>query len=207
MNMKSTYFVAGLLLMIIQSSWQSPLQETEEKTRSFKASQAEPLDDSRQLNEVKRHSQGTFTSDYSKFLDTRRAQDFVQWLMNTKRSGQQGPEEKEKESLLDQLSSNGLARRHADYERHADGTYTSDISSYLEGQAAKDFIAWLMNGRGRRDFSEGGAGTVEEVGRRHADGTFTSDYNKLLDDLATQEFLKWLINQKVTQRDVLGEYQ
>ncbi|XP_020654038.1 pro-glucagon isoform X2 [Pogona vitticeps] len=153
MNMKSTYFVAGLLLMIIQSSWQSPLQETEEKTR------------------------------------------------------QQGPEEKEKESLLDQLSSNGLARRHADYERHADGTYTSDISSYLEGQAAKDFIAWLMNGRGRRDFSEGGAGTVEEVGRRHADGTFTSDYNKLLDDLATQEFLKWLINQKVTQRDVLGEYQ
>uniref|UniRef100_H9GKR8 Glucagon n=2 Tax=Anolis carolinensis TaxID=28377 RepID=H9GKR8_ANOCA len=86
-NMKSMYFVAGLVLMIVQSSWQSPLQETEEKSRSFKASQAEPLDDSRQLNEVKRHSQGTFTSDYSKYLDTRRAQDFVQWLMNTKRSG------------------------------------------------------------------------------------------------------------------------
>uniref|UniRef100_A0A452GNQ4 Glucagon / GIP / secretin / VIP family domain-containing protein n=1 Tax=Gopherus agassizii TaxID=38772 RepID=A0A452GNQ4_9SAUR len=55
--------------------------------RSFKASQTEPLDESRQLNEVKRHSQGTFTSDYSKYLDTRRAQDFVQWLMSTKRSG------------------------------------------------------------------------------------------------------------------------
>uniref|UniRef100_A0A8C6XUK9 Glucagon / GIP / secretin / VIP family domain-containing protein n=1 Tax=Naja naja TaxID=35670 RepID=A0A8C6XUK9_NAJNA len=82
-------FVAGLLLMIAQSSWQSPVQETEEKARSFKASQAEPLDDPRQLNEVKRHSQGTFTSDYSKYLDTRRAQDFVQWLMNTKRSGKQ----------------------------------------------------------------------------------------------------------------------
>ncbi|KAH0621423.1 hypothetical protein JD844_022724 [Phrynosoma platyrhinos] len=197
--MKSIYLVAGLVLMIVQSSWQSPLQETEEKSRSFKASQAEPLDDSRQLNEVKRHSQGTFTSDYSKYLDTRRAQDFVQWLMNTKRSGQQGLEEKEKENLLDQLSSNGLTRRHAEYERHADGTYTSDISSYLEGQAAKEFIAWLVNGRGRRDFSEG-AGTAEDVGRRHADGTFTSDYNKLLDDMATQEFLKWLINQKVTQR-------
>lgn len=55
--------------------------------RSFKASQSEPLDESRQLNEVKRHSQGTFTSDYSKYLDTRRAQDFVQWLMSTKRNG------------------------------------------------------------------------------------------------------------------------
>ncbi|XP_042293917.1 pro-glucagon isoform X1 [Sceloporus undulatus] len=206
MKMKSMYLVAGLVLMIVQSSWQNPLQETEEKSRSFKASQAEPLDDSRQLNEVKRHSQGTFTSDYSKYLDTRRAQDFVQWLMNTKRSGQQGLEEKEKENLLDHLSSNGLARRHAEYERHADGTYTSDISSYLEGQAAKEFIAWLVNGRGRRDFSEG-AGTAEDVGRRHADGTFTSDYNKLLDDMATQEFLKWLINQKVTQRDLVGEYQ
>nr|XP_008117191.1 PREDICTED: glucagon [Anolis carolinensis] len=141
-NMKSMYFVAGLVLMIVQSSWQSPLQETEEKSRSFKASQAEPLDDSRQLNEVKRHSQGTFTSDYSKYLDTRRAQDFVQWLMNTKRSG------------------------------------------FVEG-----------------------AGAAEDVGRRHADGTFTSDYNKLLDDMATQEFLKWLISQKVTQRDLVGEYQ
>ncbi|XP_032066714.1 glucagon [Thamnophis elegans] len=199
-------FVAGLLLMIAQSSWQSPLQETEEKARSFKASQAEPLDDPRQLNEAKRHSQGTFTSDYSKYLDTRRAQDFVEWLMNTKRSGQQGLEDTEKENFLDQLASNGLARRHAEYERHADGTYTSDISSYLEGQAAKEFIAWLVNGRGRRDFSEG-AHTGEDLGRRHADGTFTSDYNKLLDDIATQEFLKWLINQKVTQRDLQGEYQ
>nr|O12956.1 RecName: Full=Pro-glucagon; Contains: RecName: Full=Glicentin-related polypeptide; Short=GRPP; Contains: RecName: Full=Glucagon; Contains: RecName: Full=Glucagon-like peptide 1; Short=GLP-1; Contains: RecName: Full=Glucagon-like peptide 1(7-37); Short=GLP-1(7-37); Contains: RecName: Full=Glucagon-like peptide 1(7-36); Short=GLP-1(7-36); Contains: RecName: Full=Glucagon-like peptide 2; Short=GLP-2; Flags: Precursor [Heloderma suspectum]AAB51129.1 proglucagon [Heloderma suspectum] len=204
--MTSMYFVAGLLLMIVQGSWQSPLQETEEKSRSFKASQAEPLDDSRQLNEVKRHSQGTFTSDYSKYLDTRRAQDFVQWLMNTKRSGQQGVEEREKENLLDQLSSNGLARHHAEYERHADGRYTSDISSYLEGQAAKEFIAWLVNGRGRRDFLEE-AGTADDIGRRHADGTFTSDYNQLLDDIATQEFLKWLINQKVTQRDLLGEYQ
>nr|ARJ31372.1 preproglucagon B1 [Varanus exanthematicus] len=201
--MKSMYLVAGLLLMIVQSSWQSPLQETEEKSRSFKASQAEPLDDSRQLNEAKRHSQGTFTSDYSKYLDMRRAQDFVQWLMNTKRSGQQGVEEREKENLLDQLSSNGPARRHAEYERHADGTYTSDISSYLEGQAAKEFIAWLVNGRGRRDFSEG-ADSADNIGRRHADGTFTSEYYKILDEMATQEFLKWLLNQKVTQRD-LGE--
>ncbi|XP_053264212.1 pro-glucagon isoform X2 [Podarcis raffonei] len=179
--MKNMYFVAGLLLMIVQSSWQSALQDREEKSRSFKASQAELLDDSRQLNEVKRHSQGTFTSDYSKYLDTIRAQDFVQWLMNTKRSG------------------NGLARRHAEYERHADGTFTSDISSYLESQAAKEFIAWLANGGGRRDFSEG-AGAAEHVGRRHADGTFTSDYHKFLDEEAGKEFVKWLLSNKPTQR-------
>uniref|UniRef100_A0A8D0HEM0 Glucagon n=1 Tax=Sphenodon punctatus TaxID=8508 RepID=A0A8D0HEM0_SPHPU len=195
MKMRSIYFVAGLLLMIIQGSWQNPLQDTEDKARSFKASQNEPLDESRQLNEVKRHSQGTFTSDYSKYLDTRRAQDFVQWLMSTKRSGKQGQGERENETYLDPLPSNGLSRRHAEHERHAEGTYTSDISSYLE-----------VNGRGRRDFSEE-AITAQDVGRRHADGTFTSDINKVLDDMAAKEFIEWLINTKVTQRDLLGEYQ
>ncbi|KAJ7405613.1 hypothetical protein BTVI_67770 [Pitangus sulphuratus] len=179
MKMKSVYFVAGLLLMIVQGSWQNPLQDTEEKSRSFKASQSEPLDESRQLNEVKRHSQGTFTSDYSKYLDTRRAQDFVQWLMSTKRNG------------------NAISKRHAEFERHAEGTYTSDITSYLEGQAAKEFIACFPEK----------ALVAEEMGRRHADGTFTSDINKVLDDMAAKEFLKWLINTKVTQRDLLEEYQ
>ncbi|XP_021256044.1 glucagon [Numida meleagris] len=206
MKMKSIYFVAGLLLMIVQGSWQNPLQDTEEKSRSFKTSQSEPLDESRQLNEVKRHSQGTFTSDYSKYLDSRRAQDFVQWLMSTKRNGQQGQEEKENDKFPDQLSSNAISKRHSEFERHAEGTYTSDITSYLEGQAAKEFIAWLVNGRGRRDFPEK-ALMAEEMGRRHADGTFTSDINKILDDMAAKEFLKWLINTKVTQRDLLEEYQ
>uniref|UniRef100_A0A8C0VS71 Glucagon n=1 Tax=Cyanistes caeruleus TaxID=156563 RepID=A0A8C0VS71_CYACU len=188
MKMKSIYFVAGLLLMIVQGSWQNPLQDTEEKSRSFKTSHSEPIEESRQPNEVKRHSQGTFTSDYTKYLDTRRAQDFVQWLMSTKRNG------------------NAISKRHAEFERHAEGTYTSDITSYLEGQAAKEFIAWLVNGRGRRDFPEK-ALVAEEMGRRHADGTFTSDINKVLDDMAAKEFLKWLINTKVTQRDLLEEYQ
>ncbi|KAM9284677.1 pro-glucagon [Cariama cristata] len=199
-------FVAALLLILVQDSWQNPLQDTEEKSRSFKASQSEPLDESRQLNEVKRHSQGTFTSDYSKYLDTRRAQDFVQWLMSTKRNGQQEQEDKENDQFPDQVSSNAISKRHAEFERHAEGTYTSDITSYLEGQAAKEFIAWLVNGRGRRDFPEK-ALVAEEMGRRHADGTFTSDINKVLDDMAAKEFLKWLINTKVTQRDLLGEYQ
>lgn len=36
---------------------------------------------------MKRHSEGTFSNDYSKFLEDRKAQDFVRWLMNNKRSG------------------------------------------------------------------------------------------------------------------------
>ncbi|OWK56158.1 Glucagon [Lonchura striata] len=197
MKMKSIYFVAGLLLMIVQGSWQNPLQDTEEKSRSFKASHSEPIEEPRQLNEVKRHSQGTFTSDYTKYLDTRRAQDFVQWLMSTKRNGQQAQEDKENNKVPDQLSSNAISKRHAEFERHAEGTYTSDITSYLEGQAAKEFIACFPEK----------ALLAEEMGRRHADGTFTSDINKVLDDMAAKEFLKWLINTKVTQRDLLEEYQ
>lgn len=54
--------------------------------RSLPAPQTDPLNDPDQMNEDKRHSQGTFTSDYSKYLDSRRAQDFVQWLMSTKRN-------------------------------------------------------------------------------------------------------------------------
>lgn len=40
-----------------------------------------------ELPNVKRHSEGTFSNDYSKYLETRRAQDFVQWLKNSKRNG------------------------------------------------------------------------------------------------------------------------
>uniref|UniRef100_A0A8D2LNI1 Glucagon / GIP / secretin / VIP family domain-containing protein n=1 Tax=Varanus komodoensis TaxID=61221 RepID=A0A8D2LNI1_VARKO len=34
---------------------------------------------------VKRHSEGTFTSDFSQRLDKMKAKDFVHWLINTKR--------------------------------------------------------------------------------------------------------------------------
>lgn len=39
------------------------------------------------LSNAKRHSEGTFSNDYSKYLEDRKAQDFVRWLMNNKRSG------------------------------------------------------------------------------------------------------------------------
>nr|CAI9693370.1 unnamed protein product [Rangifer tarandus platyrhynchus] len=179
--MKSLYFVAGLFVMLVQGSWQRSLQDTEEKSSSFPAPQTDSLSDPDQINEDKRHSQGTFTSDYSKYLDSRRAQDFVQWLMNTKRN------------------KNNIAKRHDEFERHAEGTFTSDVSSYLEGQAAKEFIAWLVKGRGRRDFPEE-VNIVEELRRRHADGSFSDEMNTVLDSLATRDFINWLLETKITDR-------
>uniref|UniRef100_A0A3P9NQB2 Glucagon b n=1 Tax=Poecilia reticulata TaxID=8081 RepID=A0A3P9NQB2_POERE len=115
--MKSAQSLAGLmLLIIIQSSWQVPDQDTDRTPNMLEE----------HFPNMKRHSEGTFSNDYSKYLETRRAQDFVQWLKNSKRNG----------SL---------------FRRHADGTYTSDVSSYLQDQAAKEFVSWLKTGRGRRD--------------------------------------------------------
>lgn len=54
--------------------------------RSFEADDTlsgEPAE----LSNMKRHSEGTFSNDYSKYLEDRKAQDFVRWLMNNKRSG------------------------------------------------------------------------------------------------------------------------
>uniref|UniRef100_A0A3P8Y3T5 Glucagon / GIP / secretin / VIP family domain-containing protein n=1 Tax=Esox lucius TaxID=8010 RepID=A0A3P8Y3T5_ESOLU len=37
------------------------------------------------INNFKRHSEGTFTNDYTNYLDKIKAKDFVQWLVGTKR--------------------------------------------------------------------------------------------------------------------------
>ncbi|XP_019945801.2 glucagon b [Paralichthys olivaceus] len=121
--MTSVHTLSGLLLLIIiQSSWQVPDQDTDRNSMILteNSMMTEPIE------LPKRHSEGTFSNDYSKYLETRRAQDFVQWLKNSKRNG----------SL---------------FRRHADGTYTSDVSSYLQDKAAKEFVSWLKTGRGRRE--------------------------------------------------------
>ncbi|XP_073097661.1 pro-glucagon isoform X1 [Manis javanica] len=179
--MKSIYFALGLLVMLVQGSWQRSLQDREDQAGSFPALRSDQLTDLQQMDKDKRHSQGTFTSDYTKYLDALRAQEFVQWLMNNKRN------------------KSNIAKRHDEFERHAEGTFTSDVSSYLEGQAAKEFIAWLVKGRGRRDFPEEVA-IVEELRRRHADGSFSDEMNTVLDNLATRDFINWLLQTKITER-------
>ncbi|XP_061735919.1 glucagon b [Nerophis ophidion] len=113
-----------LLLVIIQSSWQLSDHNTNSVPSSHMLIPSERVEESL-LPHSKRHSEGTFSNDYSKYLESRRAQDFVQWLKNSKRNG----------SVM---------------RRHADGTYTSDVSSYMQEQAAKEFVSWLKAGRGRR---------------------------------------------------------
>ncbi|XP_062313990.1 glucagon b isoform X1 [Osmerus eperlanus] len=122
--MKGAHSLAGLLLLVlVQSSWQVPDGDSEDDSSLTEDSM---FNDPSELTAMKRHSEGTFSNDYSKYLETRRAQDFVQWLKNSKRSGNPS-------------------------RRHADGTYTSDVSSYLQDQAAKEFVSWLKTGRGRRE--------------------------------------------------------
>uniref|UniRef100_M4AHA3 Glucagon a n=1 Tax=Xiphophorus maculatus TaxID=8083 RepID=M4AHA3_XIPMA len=114
--MRSIHCLAGILLVLgfMQVSWQVPLLGTEDSSRDSSLGPQE-------LSNIKRHSEGTFSNDYSKYLEDRKAQDFVRWLMSNKRSG-------------------------AD-KRHADGTFTSDVSSYLKDQAIKDFVAQLKSGQ------------------------------------------------------------
>ncbi|XP_067116218.1 glucagon-1-like [Osmerus mordax] len=167
--MKGISYLAPLLLfVIIQNSWQVPLQaEDNSSLQTADTIADEAREQVRELSNMKRHSEGTFSNDYSNYMEERRAQDFVQWLMNSKRSGTTS-------------------------KRHADGTYTSDVSSYLQDQAAKDFVTWLKSGRARREFAED---TVEgkRSFRRHVDGSFTSDVTKVLDSMAAKEYLLWVM--------------
>uniref|UniRef100_A0A8C4I9D8 Glucagon / GIP / secretin / VIP family domain-containing protein n=1 Tax=Dicentrarchus labrax TaxID=13489 RepID=A0A8C4I9D8_DICLA len=39
------------------------------------------------IRNFKRHSDGTFTSDFTHYLDKIKAKDFVEWLASTKRGG------------------------------------------------------------------------------------------------------------------------
>ncbi|CAL8268630.1 unnamed protein product [Lota lota] len=121
--MKSAYSLVGVLLLVaVQASWQLPDSED----NSSRLTEDSVFSLPRETANSKRHSEGTFSNDYSKYLETRRVQDFVQWLKNTKRNGDP-------------------------VRRHAEGTYTSDVSSYLQDQAAKEFVSWLKTGRGRRE--------------------------------------------------------
>ncbi|XP_077464590.1 uncharacterized protein LOC144081707 [Stigmatopora argus] len=150
--------LTGLLVILsmVQSSWQVPLQDL---------ASSEPHD-----NLERRHSEGTFTNDYSKYLEDQGAQDIVRWLMNNKHSGSME-------------------------KRHAEGTYTSDVSSYLQDQALRDLVARLMSGQIRREWDVTMRGQRLNM-RRHVDGSFTSDVNKVLDSMAAKEYLLWVMTSK-----------
>ncbi|XP_034032947.1 glucagon-1-like isoform X2 [Thalassophryne amazonica] len=169
--MESLRLLSGIFVVLgfVQSSWQVPLQEVEHNASS--EAEDTSVDDLRSMSEMKRHSEGTFANDYSKYLEDRKAHDFVQRLMNSK--------------------GNSAAEK-----RHADGTFTSDVSAYLNNQAVKDFVAMLKSGQVRREYEMDNR--VEAFSRRHVDGSFTSDVNKVLDSMAAKEYLLWVMTSKLS---------
>ncbi|CAL8289736.1 unnamed protein product [Lota lota] len=171
-----------LLLLAVHYSWQLPLLDVRDHSSS-ETERAE-VDESKE----KRHSDGTFSSDYSKYLEDRKAQDFVKWLMNNKRGRFVYV------CVLNDKLYDFLFPASSPTKRHADGTYTSDVSAFLEEQAAKDFVAWLKNGQVRRKSVT--AEMDEVVHKRHVDGSFTSDVNKVLDAMAAKEYLHWVMTSK-----------
>uniref|UniRef100_G1QFC1 Glucagon / GIP / secretin / VIP family domain-containing protein n=1 Tax=Myotis lucifugus TaxID=59463 RepID=G1QFC1_MYOLU len=129
--MKSIYFVAGLFVMLVQGSWQRSTQDTEEKYSSFQAPHPDSLNYLHQIHKEKRFTdQEILLMEYEEFLQNDCVRDFVDWMLDENK--------------------NGIAKHHDEFERQAEGTFTSDLSSYL-GQAAKEFIAWLVKGLGRQE--------------------------------------------------------
>ncbi|XP_060108973.1 exendin-3-like isoform X2 [Heteronotia binoei] len=83
--MKNTWWlcVCGLLTAILLPiSWQMVLKDStnESRWKSYATESAHSFS-----SNVKRHSEGTFTSDFTQYLDKMKAKDFVHWLINTKR--------------------------------------------------------------------------------------------------------------------------
>nr|KAF6336959.1 hypothetical protein mMyoMyo1_012148 [Myotis myotis] len=143
----------------------------------YPAPQADSLNNLHQINEEKRYTEGTLISDYSKVLEALNYQKFL-------------------DSLLDQLK-NGIAKRHDEFKRHSEGIFNSDLSSYLDKKATKEFIAWLVKGLERQHSPKA---IPEARHRRHAEGSFSDEMNTVLDKFVTRDFIKWLLQKKIIER-------
>ncbi|XP_059399595.1 pro-glucagon-like [Carassius carassius] len=125
--MKGVQYLAGLLLFIyVQNSICVPLQDDSTSTETVESLPAR----GKVFTTAKRHSEGTFSNDYNRYLETRRAQDFVQRLMNSRRNG-----------VADNRVTNLAGRR------HVDGSFTSDVNKVLDSIAAKEYLQWVMNSK------------------------------------------------------------
>ncbi|OWK51532.1 Glucagon [Lonchura striata] len=76
-------YLSGLVFaVLIPAGWQLAPEDLEDLSR-WKLSG--PQNSQSFLSHIKRHSEGTFTSDFTRYLDRMKAKDFVHWLINTKR--------------------------------------------------------------------------------------------------------------------------
>ncbi|XP_054859751.1 exendin-3-like [Eublepharis macularius] len=99
--MKKTWWlcVCGLVIAILLPvSQQMVLKDSsndESRWKSYETESARSFS-----SNVKRHSEGTFTSDFTRYLDKMKAKDFVHWLINTKRYSSTKRFIKEKPNIL-----------------------------------------------------------------------------------------------------------
>ncbi|XP_062979488.1 exendin-3-like [Elgaria multicarinata webbii] len=101
--MKNTQWlgVCGLVFAaLLPVSWQMVLKDATDESRwqSYETESAHSF-----TSNVKRHSEGTFTSDFTQRLDKMKAKDFVHWLINTKRYSSTKRFIKEKPHILSYL--------------------------------------------------------------------------------------------------------
>nr|XP_009942888.1 PREDICTED: glucagon-2-like [Opisthocomus hoazin] len=76
-------YLCGLVLaVLIQAGQQMSSQDLDDLSRW----QSNESQSGRSItSNIKRHSEGTFTSDFTRYLDKMKAKDFVHWLINTER--------------------------------------------------------------------------------------------------------------------------
>ncbi|XP_009571691.1 PREDICTED: glucagon-like, partial [Fulmarus glacialis] len=77
-------YLSGLVFaVLIPAGWQMGPKDLGDTSRwrSYESQSARSF-----ASNLKRHSEGTFTSDFTRYLDKMKAKDFVHWLINTKRS-------------------------------------------------------------------------------------------------------------------------
>ncbi|XP_010183002.1 PREDICTED: exendin-3-like [Mesitornis unicolor] len=76
-------YLSGLVFaVLIPAGWQMGPEDLGDTSRwqSYEARNAQSF-----ASNIKRHSEGTFSSDFTHYLDKMKAKDFVHWLINTKR--------------------------------------------------------------------------------------------------------------------------
>ncbi|XP_039944635.1 pro-glucagon-like isoform X1 [Hirundo rustica] len=77
-------YLSGLVFaVLIPAGWQVAPKDLEDLSSRWKL--FGPQNSRSSLSHVRRHSEGTFTSDFTRYLDRMKAKDFVHWLINTKR--------------------------------------------------------------------------------------------------------------------------
>ncbi|XP_063291386.1 pro-glucagon-like [Pelobates fuscus] len=80
--MKKTQLIniaAAIILMMAPVTVQILIRDSSDETR-WQEYQSQSF-----ISNIKRHSEGTFSSDLTRYLDKMKAKDFIQWLMDKKR--------------------------------------------------------------------------------------------------------------------------